>query len=192
MISAPGHFFYLLLLIAAIFSTSLGVVIGRERRNLPGSRWLIAQLWGVAIWSLGYALELIEPNLPSKILWAKVEYIGIATIPVVWFLFILDYSGGEFSGKRLLRYAIWSVPAITLILAWTNESHGLIWQRLWLDNGGDPVIMMVEHGSWFWVHLAFSYGLLLASTLLTIRMIASGSSKNSLDGPFMLASVVIP
>ena len=34
-------------------------------------------MFSVAIWSLGYGLELLAPDLGGKLIWAKVEFFAI-------------------------------------------------------------------------------------------------------------------
>ena len=68
------------------------------------------------------------------------------------------------------------IPLTTLILAWTNEHHGLIWASYipYRENG--LVLSEKIYGLWFWVHCVYSYLLLLIATILSFRM-ALASSK---------------
>jgi hypothetical protein len=68
---------------------------------------------GVCIWAAGYALELSGADLPTKIFWAKAEYIGIATVPVVWLAFALRYTGreGQLTPRNLALLSALHAPA---------------------------------------------------------------------------------
>ena len=147
---------------------SAGLALYSRRRHLTaGTGWFALLMFAVSVWSLSYALELNSGNLSGKLFWSKVEYLGITTIPTLWFAFALQYTGRE----RWLTRRNWLVlsiePIITLLLVWTNEVHGLIWQSTELDTSG-PFVMLdiTSYGAFFWVHVAYSYVLLLLGTVL--------------------------
>jgi drug/metabolite transporter (DMT)-like permease len=83
-----------LLLVAAAMSAAL-VFFAWRRRGTPGAETLALLMTGVCTWTAGYALELSGADLPTKIFWAMVEYIGIVTVPVAWLAFALQYTGRE-------------------------------------------------------------------------------------------------
>jgi signal transduction histidine kinase len=56
------------------------------------------------------------------------------------------------------------VPAITLVLALTNAHHGLQWPSI-APSAADPNILIYGRGPWFWVHIAYSYGIVTAAML---------------------------
>jgi N-terminal 7TM region of histidine kinase len=114
-----------LLLVAAAISAAL-VFFAWRRRGTPGAATLAMLMIGVCIWTAGYALELSVADLPTKIFWAKLEYIGIATVPVSWLAFALQYTDreGRLTSRNLVLLS--ALPLVTLLLAWTNEAHGLI------------------------------------------------------------------
>ncbi|GAI62932.1 unnamed protein product, partial [marine sediment metagenome] len=64
-----------------------------------------------------------------KTIFNKIAYIGITSIPVLWFLFALQFTNRSkhINFKTISLLSI--LPAITLILAFTNEFHRLIWKR---------------------------------------------------------------
>jgi hypothetical protein len=49
-----------------------------------------------------------------------------------------------------------SISLITLILAWTNEYHNLIWDAFY--TGSDKLnIIVYSHGIWFWIFNIFQF-----------------------------------
>jgi signal transduction histidine kinase/PAS domain-containing protein len=112
------------------------------------------------LWALLYCFELATPTLAAKVFWAKTEYLGIALVPVAWFLFARAYSG---AGKRLDRWVlvlIGLVPVLTLFLVVSNDFHGLVWSRISVVTSGAFPNLELGHGPWFWVNIIYSYGLL--------------------------------
>ncbi|MBI5945692.1 MAG: GAF domain-containing protein [Chloroflexi bacterium] len=125
--------------------------------------WLTA---GMTLWSFLYTLEVLAPTLAGKILLAKFEYIGFTLVPVFWFLFALEYTGHKNWLTPFKRAALIAPPILTFCLALTNEYHRLIWAATSLDPLGYPSLVINGHGSWFWIHTAFSYVLILAGVAL--------------------------
>jgi diguanylate cyclase (GGDEF)-like protein/PAS domain S-box-containing protein len=122
----------------------------------------------VAEWSLGYAIGLGTTSLPAKIFWAQVQYLGIVLIPVAWLAFSLQYTGYNqwLTPRNLVLLSI--IPLITLLLVWTNTTHGLIWSQTRLVQQDGRATLGLLYGSWFWVQLAFAYLLVLIGTVLFI------------------------
>jgi PAS domain S-box-containing protein len=125
----------------------------------------------VAVWAFGYALEIAGADLPTKLFYAKVQYFGIATVPVAWFVFALQFAQrGEWVVRRRLVLLL-AIPTITLLLSSSNEMHRLIWSSTALDSSGPFLALQVDHGSWFWIHFAYSYLLLLLGTSLFVTAV---------------------
>ena len=114
------------LLIATATSVTLAVVAWR-RRTSPGTAPLAVLATAAAIWQAGYALETASAGESAKLLWAKIEYLGIVTVSTAWLAVTIQYSGhGEWLTRRNL-FLLGVVPLVTLVLVWTNGSHELIW-----------------------------------------------------------------
>ncbi len=154
------------LLVAAAVLAVLAFYAWR-RRPAPGATWFALLMLAAAEWSLAYALELGSSDLPAKVLWAKVEYVGIATTPAAWLIFALQYTGREkwVTPRNVILLTL--VPLATVALAWTNESHHLLYAGNGFDVSGTHPVTVPTFGPWFWVHVGYSY-LLLALGLFLI------------------------
>ena len=126
-----------------------------KRRHSPGAKPLVVLSIAASVWSLGYALELGSNTESIKILWAKAQYPGIVTIPTAWLAVTLDYTGRSrwLAPRYLALGAI--LPLVTLLLAWTNEAHGLIWSNVSLSTSGSLLVLDLEHGGAFWAYAAY-------------------------------------
>jgi hypothetical protein len=73
---------------------------------------------------MGYAFEIASVNPAVKQFWEKFEYIGIVIIPLAWLMFVAQYLGDTTWIRLIHRYRLWLmlVPAVTLLLVWTNDS----------------------------------------------------------------------
>ena len=181
---------YLLLVVAAVSAALL--FYSWRRRGTTGAETLALLMAGVCIWAAGYALELSAADLSTKIFWAKVEYIGIASVPVAWLAFALQYTGreGRLTGRNLALLS--ALPLVTLLLAWTNEAHELVWSSTRLSQDGPFPALEVDHGAWFWIHFSYSYLLLLIGTILLIAMLTRSPSLYRKQNLALLVAVSVP
>lgn len=183
---------YVLPLVFAALLSGLVALSAWGRRPAPGALPLALLMLAAAEWSLGYAFELASPGLAGKLLWAKIEYLGIAAIPLTWIAFALQYSGREhwLTPRTLVALAI--VPLATVTLAWTNEAHGLIWRVTRLSTEPGVPVLALEYGSWFGVHVAYSYLLLLLGTILLLRALLRSPQLYRGQAGALLSAALLP
>jgi PAS domain S-box-containing protein len=156
------------LIIVASASVSLAIFVGR-RRSAPGAIAAVCFFAAVTEWALGYTLELASVQQAVQVFWAQVEYLGIVTVPVTWLVFVLQYTHQDRWLRK--RNLIWLClcPLVTLVLVWTNQFHGLVWSSIEQTAHYSFRVLAPSYGTWFWVHLAFSYLLLALGTVLLLR-----------------------
>ncbi len=164
------HPYILPCLVTAGISGLLSLTTWR-RRKLPGALALSLLMLAVAEWCLGYAVGLASTSLSAKVLWAQVQYFGIAPIAVLWLVFALQFSG---HGKVLTRrnlVLLSIIPLITIFLVWTNASHSLMWSQVSLVTRGALRSLALSYGAWFWVQTAYTYLLLFAGIVLLVGVV---------------------
>nr|WP_121271261.1 histidine kinase N-terminal 7TM domain-containing protein [Pedobacter schmidteae] len=123
-----------------------------------------------AVWSLGYGLELASNTLSLMRFFINIEYIGITTLPVNWFLFCLHLSGRESWYKKKLNLGVLlSISLITVLLVWTNEYHHLQYRSISVDHTGPFPMLILEPGIWYRCFTVFFYILLALGSYLILR-----------------------
>jgi PAS domain S-box-containing protein len=143
-----------------------------SRRERTGAVALAILLLGVAVWCLAYAAELSSSSLWGKVLWAKAQYLGIVVVPVGWLTFVVQYTGGArwLRSRAVAWLAV--VPVATLLLAWTNELHHLIWVQIELiEQVGGLTAWRATYGWGFWMHTVYSYAMLLLGSLVLVQVL---------------------
>jgi PAS domain-containing protein len=185
----PSPYSYLLVLVAVV-----AVVVafyGWRRRGTPGAVALVALMASVFVWSIEYAFEIAVVGLPAKTFWARVEYFGIASVPLAWLAFSLQYTRREgwLKGRKIALLA--ALPLLTLLLIWTNEAHGLIWSATRVAESGSPVLA-VDYGAGFWVHWTYAYLLLLIGTVLLISRLTRSMSIYRKQSVALLLAALAP
>ena len=104
------------LVVSAAVLVALLVVTWRSRSDAVAP-WFAATLVAFLIWTVGYIFEILSPTLAGKLLWADVEFIGIALLPVAWFEVVRRYTGprpaaalGRGTARRVRRRLRRRVP----------------------------------------------------------------------------------
>ncbi len=166
------------MIVAAVISAALSVYCWRRRHAAEGAVSFALLMLAITEWLLADIKCLLSTTLAAKLLWAKIEYIGIVSIPVIWLVFALQHTHQQkwLTRRQLALLAI--IPALTLLLVWTNEAHGLIWTKYSLYQVGSIVLSKKAYGAWFWgPHVVYSYllmilgaGLLIPSAISSIQL----------------------
>jgi PAS domain S-box-containing protein len=153
---------------AALIITALYILW--RRRHRPASRTGAVVLLACAELMAAYALEIGSVNLPTKVFWKKMQYVGFAVAPTTWLVYTLQYTGRERWLTRRTLALLSIVPPITLLLVFTNEAHGLIWRGVWLDTDGLFPVLDQTYGAGLWVFAVYSYILMLLATFLHVQL----------------------
>ncbi|HTX80310.1 MAG TPA: histidine kinase N-terminal 7TM domain-containing protein [Longilinea sp.] len=155
---------------AAVICALIVVYVWPHRENNAETIPLVWLLLGIIEWIIAALAGLLDQNFSHKILWAKFEYIGVVSVPLTLLSYVFYHGGSDrhLTVRRLLWLAV--IPVMTLVLAWTNEAHGLIWASYtpYLESG--LVLSNKTYGIGFWIYWVYSYLLLLAATILVIRV----------------------
>ena len=158
--------------IPLFIATALALVVALvawRRRSVPGTRPLLALSLAAGLWSFAYALELSTVGSPVALVWARIQYLGIMTLPVAWVVFALEYANHQRWLTRRTLALLLIIPLATQALVWTNEYHQLIWPRVTLNTAGRFPILEYDHGIGFWVCNGFAHLCLLFGIVVLLR-----------------------
>ncbi len=87
--------------------------------------------------------------------------------------FVLSITNKTWKVSKTGYYLFGIIPAITLILVLTNNSHHWIWSNAWLILYGKSAVMAYARGVGFWVFVIFSYSLLFLTTVVLLHSLKS-------------------
>ena len=118
----------ILLLLSAVAALALANLAWRRRLNEGAPHFALLMI-AVAAWCAGHIMEMETTALSSKIFWANMQCFAIASIPVFWLVFILDYSGQSKHRLFIKTIYLFIIPIISLIMLWTNHLHGLFFSK---------------------------------------------------------------
>jgi signal transduction histidine kinase/ActR/RegA family two-component response regulator len=149
----------------------LGSFLAWRRRTTPGATELSRLLLIAGYWAFCIIFETASSTTEGKIIWSKISYPGVVLTPVFYLIFVYRFIGrNRFKGFRNV-FPLFIVPCLILLLAWTNESHHLIWTSL------SPIhpetnLLQYFHGIVFMIgyvgysYLLFVWGAILLSVFI--------------------------
>ena len=183
---------YVWLLLIAGAASAIFVIMALRRRSYPGALPLAILGFAAGVWQVGYALELLGDDEGTKILLAKVQYLGIAVIPTAWLAVALQYTGrGNLLTRRNLTL-LTIVPIATVCLAWTNEDHGFIWSEVSLEASDALLWLVLDHGAWFWAFGGYSYLLLILGIALIAADLFTSQRRYWGQAAALIVSALVP
>ena len=180
------------MLAAAAVSTAAALyVFTRRHHDLPSRIGVLLLLAG-AEWMLGAALETASADLSSKIVWDKLQFIGICILPPACLSYALYFTGHDKWLTPTRWIALSVVPGATFLLALTNETHGLIWREAWLDTSGPYAVKETIYGPALWAFMAYAYALLLVCAVLLVRELVRSGRLYRWQAAALLIAVMTP
>jgi PAS domain S-box-containing protein len=143
----------------------------RRRRSTQGATAFALLMAAAGEWALTYALSLTSVGKDIQLFWIKVRYIGIVIVPAAWLTFALLQTGyGKWVTQRNL-ILLTIEPLIILLLVWTNEWHMLYWTEVTQEQLGPFFTIHIRQGIFYWIHVAYSYLLIVFSSFLLIAKV---------------------
>jgi PAS domain S-box-containing protein len=161
-----------------------------DKRKSKEVKYLILLEVFVAVWAITYAFEFATYNLPTKVMWSKLSYFGIAFLPVFYFMFTTAYSQKTeiINKKNIIALSV--IPAITIILILTNDIHKLVWTDVTMVPGQN--VAHYHHGVWFWVYWAYAMMLFLFGLYNLIHSIYKFTAYYKSQITVLLFASIIP
>ena len=179
-------------LVLAAVASAAGATFSIRRRETQGAVPLAAVMGFAAWWIVAYGLQLASVSVDAKVFWWGAKYVGIVFVPAAFLVFALEYTGYERWVTRRSVAALSVVPAIELVVVWTNPLHH------WFVG---PAAVTAAHGyvalanpveAGFWPFVAYHYLVLLVGTALVARLFRSAESLYRSQTAALLVGLVTP
>jgi diguanylate cyclase (GGDEF)-like protein len=157
-----------------------------RHRQVTGGRMLLFAMLAITVWAFFAALEAAAIPQDLKILFSKLEYIGLINSPAAFFVFMLIYTHQVRRPGLGLIMAVWAIPLITLVIAFTNNLHGWLWSGF-KPGSVEANVLIYEHGPWFWVFTLHTYAIF---TLISLTLLKAYLTINRVFRRRMLAMFI--
>jgi PAS domain S-box-containing protein len=163
-----------------------------QRRGSPGGRLFVYLMVATAWWAFSSAGEFSSASMAAKIIWSKISYLGIVAVSPLWMLFTAQYTRRSAWMTRVNVGLVLLIPLITIILVVTNEFHRLIWSQITPISSQPGAWLVYQHGIAFWVHVAYSYLVMLLGAYWLLHMALRSHELYRRQATVLIASVIIP
>jgi PAS domain-containing protein len=140
-------------------------IIGR--REVRGGRALGFMLLAAALWAACDAVEVHLPTVEGRQLISQIQYFGVVSCSPFFFHAAMELARLEGMLTRPVLVAVWGIPLLSLVIAWTSGYHQLLWTSIELPKPG-TYLSTYNYGWWFWVLAVQHYVLTLVSTLVLL------------------------
>jgi PAS domain S-box-containing protein len=161
-------------------------------RMTPFSKYFILIMLSMSLWSVNYAFEVGFVDIELKYLFARLQYLGIAFVPVLWFLFATEYSGICKQFARKYERVFFLLPFLTILLMLTNSLHKLYFENYYLDTSGSFPLLVFEHGPFFWVFYAYSFILIVIGVFFFFTQFVLLATPYKTQAAVALTAACIP
>ena len=184
--------FFILAILAAGLSAYLAGIVIRMRPS-PGRVPFSLMMATIAIWNASIAIGMFAETEQSALLWVSIRMIAIVLTPPGWFIFAAAHIGRDRLISRNAILLILIIPTVTLIAFLTNNAHGLFYTLLDFTRSGPFLIDTTwEFGAFFYIHLVYSFALILAGDLLLLQEAIRLADRYKRQAITLIAATLIP
>lgn len=150
-------------------------------------------LSAIGLWTFSIGMGMLAKTESISYFWSILRMVGVFIVPVLWLLFALEFSNLEFWVNKTNIIWLSIIPLISLILMITNQQHHLFLQDIIYKHQGNFLIDETWLlGPWFWVHLVYSYSLILLGDFFLLREASRLSSINRRQTTVLISGTLIP
>ncbi len=184
-------FWALVVLLSALVPLFFAFVTWPRRRS-PGGWMFFFLMLALFWWQLTAALEIVLVPARLKILFSQLEYLAIVNASPLFFFFCFEYGEFPIRRRREVRALFWLIPAIVLVLAFTNASHRLIWSAIEPAPNAAASVLVYSHGPALRFFAGYSYALLLCATALLLSLIKRAQKSVKRQAVWIISGALIP
>jgi len=173
-------------------STLLAIRVGItafQRPSLPGRSWLGWLQFAIAFWCATSGLHALLASTPQRIVVSQFQYFGIMALPVCWLEFAREYARRP---APTLPWLMWLIPAVTVALAFSNDSHHFLWKGFREIPAGEYVRLQYVHGPWFSVAAAFTYLCLATGTVWMLIAVRQQPEQYRWQSTVLSVALIVP
>jgi signal transduction histidine kinase len=183
--------FTFLNLISGIIAIMLGVYVFRYRQSAYQIS-LSFLFFSVAWWDIATIFESISKTLQEHILWVAISYPGMMATPVLFFLFIYQYTHINNSIRRIFIYFLFFIPVVSCIFVGHPRWRYFVWEDVVLNETPYGGIAHCSHGWWYYIEAYFSYALIILGIFYLIKALYQFPKRYSWQVRLLLFSSLVP
>lgn len=184
--------FQALMIGSAVFSSFILLYTFR-RLSAPGAIFIILLQISMLLWTAGYIYEIAAPTLAEKLMGIKLQYFfGIPFAPVLYFFMIVHYATKRKQPDMMLGALVLIIPVLTMSFALSMHSHNFFYANPRLVQKGAFLLIEKDWGPWFFVHVYYSYCVVIATSVFVIRMLTKERAVFRTQGKLFILIMLLP
>ena len=122
----------------------------------------------IFLWSFFASFLYIVPDPMVAYQVHMLKYVGIAFTPIFIYMHIATLTGTKNTNRLALILSI--IPAVTSLLALTNQFHPLIHTGVEILGSVASRVSIAQFGYWFYIHTAYSYAFAVLSLVKLVNV----------------------
>ena len=147
----------------------------------------------ISIWTGAIACGMLTRTIEANFFWAIIRMIAVIVVPIFWLIFSFQFSGHDELVTPSLVFLISILPLISILLMVTSRQQDFFIKEIQIFQVTPAIVDDVwVLGPWFWVHVIYSYALILAGDYLIFRQAISMSPKFRWQAVMILFAVIFP
>lgn len=181
----------LISLLTAAVALIVGLLSTRWWKT-PGIIYFSLLMVSIGGWALFSGLESASIEIPRKIFWAQMQYIGISFIPTFWLLLSLQYTHQD---QRITHWWVISlliVPVMTIFIVLTEDKNHWLWEAIQPISNIPGAPLTYTHGRWYSISAGYFYLLVFLGAFILIRRTVIPPKSVGVRALLLLSGVIPP
>lgn len=146
----------------------------------------------VALYSAGYALELVSTSLDFMMLFNAIQYLGLPFLGMLWLLIAIQITSNKNKIKPFIIILILIIPVITIILRYTSEHHNLFYINPYVLDNGKYLLLGFGKGIGYYIFNIFTLACILFASILYIKQAGTTKGNRRIQASIMSSAVILP
>ncbi|MBX0285334.1 histidine kinase N-terminal 7TM domain-containing protein [Haloarcula salinisoli] len=161
---------FLIGLFASVLVVLMVTVLIGQNQSIPGTRSLLVASVLELYWLLCYAGELFSPTVALTEVFARLEWAGAVFIPLLWTLFVVEYTGrGQYITRD--RVAGLAIPPALSLVSVASSFERLVRPNFVVQNYAGLNVVVADFGPIYWLFAVYAWLLVTSSLVLLVEFI---------------------
>jgi PAS domain S-box-containing protein len=159
---------YLPQILTTLFLLGVGLfaILWGKQKNY---RLFALLCFSIAIWSAGNLGVLSANTIEEYLFWDKLIMPVVMSVPVIWFIFIFQYTGRENWITKINILLLSFLPLLFLISMLLNFPKAAVYQKAEVISLQGLSYINIQYGPLLWFILGYFYMMLLFALILLVR-----------------------
>ncbi len=172
-----AHLYISIVLLSGILMSILAAYAWRYRDTAGASAFAV--FMGMSV-LMGFItiMRFLDTEPDREVFWYNFRYLCLAVTPVVWMIFVAQYTGWQRRWNSSRLALLLGIPLLTQIIVWYHEVQGLLFGpgTSW----------------WYGVHMMYSYLLIGLSIAILVFSMIKASSLQRRQLLWLLIGILLP